>query len=414
MKKSTSLQTISCYVTPRATRVPGKCSINLGISIDGKHDRIPLGIFWPTELFDKEKERLIPKPIDIELKDDVECKQNNLIIDKNIAVANQLRLQLYAFPERVTTQDFKRMFRAYSSREKVLDYLLMKINANFDDGLISEQTWKNNLAVYRKLLEYDKSQDWTFGSVRASDLQLYYNWSMTFGKIVINRHGTKIRKPLKYNTVVGHFKVLAKYFEQAKKDKIPFDDPFDDYKIGRYVPGDREVISLEELRDLYAYRKNNELTEVQKRRLDKYLLGCFTGLRKSDIEKLEPKKLITTGVLHLSPNKTIRYGTEIKFKLPSQAIEILKDYQEGGFEFDNSASLGNAIKLVAARRGINKLLKFHSSRDFFGVQYVKMGGNVADLKDIMGHKRISTTEIYLKMGSDAKDDIMSRFENLLK
>lgn len=406
MINSKKLQTIGCSIKARALSTPGISSINLVVIISRQSERIPLDIHWPTKFFDHINGKLLPR-----FKNDKECIEHNMVIDEFLATANNLKLQYYAHPKTITAKEFKNNIINYSSRENIISYMTDKIEFLSKKGLISEQTKKLNKNSLNTLLLFRQQEAWTFNTISAADIKAYWSWMLKHGKITKSNGQNKL-VGYAYNTAIGHIKFIKKYLSLAEADKIQFDNPFKDFQIPQYEAGHREVLDRKELTKLYSLRKSNKFSQHENEVLDRYLLGCFTGLRKSDIEALNPKTHISNGRLLLKPNKTMGFGTEVEFKLPEQALAILNDYKPHGFGFMESSLLNKTLKKIIGIAEINKYIKFHSSRDCFAVLYLKFGGNLGDLKDILGHKKITTTEIYLKMGSDAKNDIMSLFDTI--
>jgi len=400
------LQTIGCSIKARPLATPGISSINLVVIIDRKPERIPLQIQWPTDKFDQLSGKLLPRH-----SNDKECIQNNLIIDKFLATANNLRLQYYAYGKKISVKEFKSSFINYASRENIIDYIEMKIKTLHEQNLISDQSRKLHKTSLNILVSFRSRDQWTFDGISTQDIKAFQHWMLKQGKVSYN-NGRKQLVGYAYNTTVGHLKFLKKFLALAQADKISFESPFKNFSIPQYEPGHREVLTKDEVSILQGLRSSPKLSEHEKEVLDRYLIGCFTGLRKSDIEALNPKKHIRNGRLLMKPTKTVDFGTEVEFKIPQQALDILKDYGVNGFGFMHDSLLNKTLKKVISMAGISKYIKFHSSRDCFAVLYLKFGGNLGDLKDLMGHKKISTTEIYLKMGSDAKNDIMSMFDKI--
>lgn len=407
MISKTQIQTIGCSIKARPLTADKLCSIHLLVIIDRKSDRIPLHIQWPLAKFDATIGKLLPRH-----HNDKECTEHNLIIDRFLALASNLRLQYYAYGKPVTLKEFRHNFINYSSRDNIIDYMSLKIDDLASKGIISAHTKNINKTSVHTLIAFKPKEYWTFDSITAEDLKAYQNWMLKKGK-VFRKNGTKQITGYAYNTAVGHLKVLKKYLNLAAADKIPFENPFKNFVIPQYEPGHREVLNKDEVALLFSFRKSAKLTTHELDVLDRYLVGCFTGLRKSDIEALIPKKHISNGRLLMKPGKTMNFGTQVEFKLPAPALIILKDYAKSGFDFMHDSLLNKTLKKVMAVVGITKYIKFHSSRDCFAVLYLKFGGNLGDLKDIMGHKKISTTEIYLKMGSDAKNDTMEMFDQVI-
>lgn len=57
-------------------------------------------------------------------------------------------------------------------------------------------------------------------------------------------------------------------------------------------------------------------------------------------------------------------------------------------------SLAKPVRIAASRAGISKKVTAHAFRHGFATAYLMSGGVITELRDLMGHKSIETTEIY--------------------
>ena len=60
------------------------------------------------------------------------------------------------------------------------------------------------------------------------------------------------------------------------------------------------------------------------------------------------------------------------------------------------------MKDIAIASGIRKNLTMHVARHTFATEYLRRGGHVHVLKELMGHSKINTTMIYVHVDSDMK------------
>ena len=66
-------------------------------------------------------------------------------------------------------------------------------------------------------------------------------------------------------------------------------------------------------------------------------------------------------------------------------------------------------KIAGAARVKKELIYPHAFRHYFAIMYLANGGNVLNLKDILGHASLETTNIYSK---NTKDDLRKQLENM--
>jgi integrase/recombinase XerD len=67
------------------------------------------------------------------------------------------------------------------------------------------------------------------------------------------------------------------------------------------------------------------------------------------------------------------------------------------------------IKFVDAAGMERQKITSHDLRHSFAVHFVRNGGDIRTLRDLLGHASISTTEKYLRFKSETKRDKLHRF-----
>lgn len=406
-------QKISCQVRIR----PGESkstygqigSVYIQVVVESLPDRIPIGISWPVQYFDLVKERLLPR-----FENDEECYQNNLLISAEMGKANRLSIELYVASISITAKEFKKRFKRFASREDILDYIIARRDELYNLGEIAKGTYVKYLTVIHRLQEYQSG-----GKVEYSAKDLWKFNTIGYNQIKGFEIWMYDKKGLAHNTMAGTMKIIHKFLSCARKDGIVFDDPMKDYKVPRFSDGVRDALDLDELKALKRFYQNGTFTPHEKDVLDRYLISCFTGLRKSDIEQLDTRIHIRNKRLCLKMLKTRRYDKMVEFKLPSFVLEIIGNRRGRIFLPMESALLNKTLRRLIAQvknveqePAINKYVKFHSGRDTFATNFLRLGGMLIVLKDILGHSSIKMTEIYLKMSNDDSDKTMDAFDKL--
>ena len=77
--------------------------------------------------------------------------------------------------------------------------------------------------------------------------------------------------------------------------------------------------------------------------------------------------------------------------------------------FPDLKSLHTINRHLAAwvlKAGIKKHVTFHTARHTFGTMMITLGADLYTTSKLMGHSRISTTEIYAKIVDKKKDEAM--------
>jgi integrase len=117
------------------------------------------------------------------------------------------------------------------------------------------------------------------------------------------------------------------------------------------------------------------------------------GLWCEDRQKERPGVQIPTAVANKSP----RAGEQWAFfwVFPAAGESRCPNTRIQRRHHIHEKSLNKPVRIAVSRAGIAKRVTAHSYRHGFATAYLLAGGNIRELKDLMGHKSIQTTEIYL-------------------
>ena len=138
---------------------------------------------------------------------------------------------------------------------------------------------------------------------------------------------------------------------------------------------------------------------------DMFLFGCFTGLSYIDIKTLTHDKIQRMDFDGEEWIITRRTKTRVSSNVPLMEIakELIERYRglAGGdlvFPMPSNSVCNRHLKQIAKACGIHKEIGFHLSRHTFATTvYLCNGGTIEALSKILGHKHISTTQIYAEV-----------------
>ena len=71
-----------------------------------------------------------------------------------------------------------------------------------------------------------------------------------------------------------------------------------------------------------------------------------------------------------------------------------------------------ALKHMAKRAGITKVLGFHTSRHTFGTFAILAGCDILTVSKLLGHKSVKTTQIYASVAMQMRADAVKRVEKV--
>ncbi|GGB63202.1 site-specific recombinase [Lentibacillus populi] len=148
-----------------------------------------------------------------------------------------------------------------------------------------------------------------------------------------------------------------------------------------------------------------------------FVMGINTGLRVSDLLKLQVKDVRDTTHIKIKEKKTDKTK---RFKLNTVIIEVLRDYTRGlndeEFLFPSKKS-NKPISRVQAYRILNeaaekaglKEIGTHTMRKTFGYHHYQQFKDVALLQQIFNHSAPSVTMRYIGIDQDLMDATIDKF-----
>lgn len=213
----------------------------------------------------------------------------------------------------------------------------------------------------------------------------------------------------KYHTVLRKFILLA----QKKRRRVP--NPYDEFKV-RSVDVERVWLTVEEVGALVRIYHSATLGAPLQRTLRHFLFQVVTSVRVSDLHLLT-REDIEGDMLVFSPQKTKRQRKVVKIPLSNLAKQLVADGGgKGGrlFQMQADAMANRHLKEIAKAANIKKRLTTHVGRHTFGFLYLLMGGKVEELREIMGHSKLETTQVYTHTDHDRKVAGVARFDDVFK
>ena len=174
----------------------------------------------------------------------------------------------------------------------------------------------------------------------------------------------------------------------------------------------------------------DELARIENRRFQiprlelarkMFVLQCYTGLAYADMAKLEKKHLEQgpDGKLWLNLRRS-KTDTAIRFPLLKTAVDIIQDLSAGVGSSDPrllpasycNQKMNAYLKEIADLCGIEKRLTTHvGRRTMASTVLLGNGVPIETISKILGHMKISTTQVYAKVGDKLLSKEMNQLED---
>ncbi len=249
-----------------------------------------------------------------------------------------------------------------------------------------------------KHLEVYCDESTTFNDIDAEWIQGFKDYLNTAEKDAQKKTNPKAKyvfQGLSQNSKVSYFNKLRACLNEAFAQGIIKKNPLRGIEGFKTAEVKREYLTLEEVKKLAATPCNYPILKAT------FMFSCLTGLRKSDIEKLTWGEIRKQGDFTRIVFKQKKTGGQEYLDISGQAAAYLgprKNDNDRVFEgFTYGAWTSLELKRWAVSAGITKNITFHCGRHTFAVMMLDLGADIFTVSKLLGHRELSTTQIYAKV-----------------
>lgn len=209
----------------------------------------------------------------------------------------------------------------------------------------------------------------------------------------------KKHDPCLGNGLMKHMERLKKLIHWGKQLKWITVDPFEDFKIS-FKKSKRKKLDLYELDRIENKNFSDPKISYVK---DLFLFSCFTGLAYADVVGLKSESIQTTEfgtILKIYREKSDELSSVPLLSSASLIMEKYKNHPQAllaGKVFPpiSNQEVNRNLKIIGEVCEINKNMTFHLARHTFATAVtLKNGVPIETISKMLGHTKISTTEIY--------------------
>lgn len=286
------------------------------------------------------------------------------------------------------------------------EWLDQYIEHKRDDDHVSEShlcTLRSSNNIIKSYLSYIKRPRMLMAKI---DKSFCKNFFVYVKDVYKNTKTPEEPKPLSEKTMLLVQQNMSAMFNYAVKQGLLHRNPLLEMeKCDKFqkTPSGREYLTVDELNRLANSDTGSPLTKQT------FMFCCFTGLRHSDMAALtwgDIQKTDLGDVIHIpSMQKTkhpviVPLGIKAKEWMPERG-----DAKSDDRVFLNAPSIGaadRALKHMAKRAGINKVVSFHISRHTFATMTLTAGSDLLTTSKLLGHKSVQTTTIYADVVMESK------------
>lgn len=211
------------------------------------------------------------------------------------------------------------------------------------------------------------------------------------------------------NTVHVYFQKVRACLNQAFRDGLIASNPCRLIRGPKRIESERPYLTLEELQKLNdAPCKRDDVRRA-------FLFSCLTGLRHSDIIGLTWADVKSGERTRIMFRQKKTKGFEY-LDLSEEAAALLGERgkpEEHPFGRLSLNKTNYHLVVWVARAGIDKDITFHCGRHTFAVLSLELGVDIFTVSKLLGHRNLSTTQIYAKIVDRRKQEAVDKIGSLL-
>lgn len=279
-------------------------------------------------------------------------------------------------------------------------------------GAESRGNWGNWYSCLHHLKKYDRRETLTFADITPEWVQGFKSylekdavaWGHDFRKRIKD-------KPLARNSKLSYFNKLRACLNQAFEEGLLRFNPMRGIENFKAEEGTRMYLTLDEVKKLAETECDYPQIKAA------FLFSCLTGLRRSDVLRLTWGDIHKQGDFTRIIFKQKKTSGQEYLDISPEAAELMgkrgKSHEHIFTDIHSPSCTNNTIKLWVARAGINKTITFHCARHTFATLMLDIGTDIYTVSKLLGHRELSTTQIYAKVLDKNKQAAVAAIPSIL-
>ena len=394
------------YLKRQAARKDGTVPVMGRITVDGTQTQFSCKITIDPKVWDTKSGRAIGRSA-------AAIEANRMLDNMRVSINKHYR-EIMDRDNYVTAEKVKNAFLGLEHRCRTLLQVFKQHNEDYEKmyeaGMKAKATLLKYQCVYRHLEEF------IYQRYHVRDIALK---ELTPAFISDFDIFLRTEKNCCTNTVWLYLCPLRTMVSIAISNEWLSRDPFRDYEVKKEQTT-RYFLTKDEIRLLIDGKLKNAKQELYR---DLFVFCIFTGLSFSDMRNLSEENIRTYFDEHLwiSINRQ-KTGVQSNIRLldiPKKILEKYRGLREDGkiFSVPHYMTCLYGIRAVAKRCGITKHLTWHMSRHTMATEICLTNGvPIETVSSILGHKNITTTQIYAKITKEKlnqdMENLSTRLENI--
>lgn len=268
------------------------------------------------------------------------------------------------------------------------------------DTMGNYRNWKGFLG---HLMQFEKRKNITIAEVTAE-------WLEKFKQYLMRAKHQKTGEIISKNTQTGYYKKMVAVLNKAVKEGIIIHNPAHITESPKWEDSERTYLTIDEVKTLAEHPGRHQNIK------DAFLFSCLTGLRKSDVINLTWQDVEdTSDGCRITFRQKKTKGLEYLF-INEQARKLMgerKDMYDHVFRLPPNSYVNQILRDWMIECGISKHICYHSSRHTFATMMLTLGNDLYTTSKLLGHRDVSTTQIYARIIDEKKKDAVDKIPDIL-
>ena len=282
-----------------------------------------------------------------------------------------------------------------------------------DSGMLAEKTQ----SCYRNMLRFVTM----FFGEKVTFRQIDKKFLITFVEKLkaYERPFTYAKNPdqvhLGNNSIIAVYSVLRAVIRRAYKEGILPTNPTEEFNISDYVKAlDSERVYLE-IEELQRFAAVDTPWKLEQRA---FIFSCLCGLRVSDVRTLTWGDIRKVSGKYKISIRMMKTKQRLNLPLSPEALNWLPergDAESSGIIFPLTSEnyVNCRVREIMKAAGIEKYATYHSSRHTHATMMLTLGTDLYTVSKLMGHRRVSTTQIYANIVDKKKQEAIDLIPDLM-
>ena len=220
----------------------------------------------------------------------------------------------------------------------------------------------------------------------------------------------RVKNGVKKSTIVTYRNKLHAFFDWLERNKHISKNPFSDLKYPSVNYDDKQFLKKEQVEKIFTaiYLHHNGNLLILKRNIALFNILLFCGLRREEVLSLQVRDIDLGRKTLTVRADTSKSGITRYVPLSSIVATAIRDYlvqrrnystpnflvssvEDRPFSFDGLKHL-----VVKLNNSSGVRFHLHQFRHTFAINFLKQSNNIFKLKELLGHKDIRMTAVYLR------------------